>query len=250
MVPPSGVEPPAFASSGRRPYHWGHGGIARRVRGATSACLRTWSRSRTRCLHFGAVACLREQYPGMSSEYGSRTRVARLRAWWPDHWPNSPCVGDPRIERGVSCTQGKRVDRLPRPRSPGGRCPRERGPGGRASHVIHCGRVKCQGPPSSGPAVATGFEPVPPGLGDRRSTSLSHTPMCCALDVKRRPVPIREGGDRALLVACYPPHPARLRSENARPYEAVTQSPSGMGRLVDGMRHRFTGCSSLMWVVL
>ncbi len=30
-----------------------------------------------------------------------------------------PCVGDPRLERGVSCTQGKRVHRLPRPRSVG-----------------------------------------------------------------------------------------------------------------------------------
>lgn len=30
-----------------------------------------------------------------------------------------PCVGDPRVERGVSCIQGKRVHRLPRPRSVG-----------------------------------------------------------------------------------------------------------------------------------
>jgi hypothetical protein len=31
MVPPSGVEPPAFALSERRPYHSGHGGIVRRA---------------------------------------------------------------------------------------------------------------------------------------------------------------------------------------------------------------------------
>jgi hypothetical protein len=72
----------------------------------------------------------------------NRTRTPRASTERAATCARRTSVGDPRVERGVSCFQGRRVGRLPRPRT----SPAQPG----ASSAVHCGVLKLQVPGGPG----------------------------------------------------------------------------------------------------
>lgn len=123
----------------------------------------------------------------------------------------SPQVRDPRVERGVSCTQGRRIPVFLVPDC--GRRPRTTQMwvcGGRPMfHAIRCAVLKIQSrrPRPGSCAWAVGLEPTPSGFGDRRASRC--TSPISSLWCNEKPPGPRCGAGGGCQ-GCLPSPPARF----------------------------------------